>query len=114
MIADAASIADSSEYATALAELSRVLMLSGRDAEAIATADRALELASRHDLMRAVVEALINKGTGNVANRRALHLAPARLFTGKCRSVIGRIVRGMTAANARRDDPKEIRCRTTC
>ena len=62
-IAEASGIADSPEYATALAELSRVYMLAGRDAEAIETADRALELCGRHRLVRPVIEALINKGT---------------------------------------------------
>ena len=62
-IAEAEPIRDSAEYAEALAELSRVYMLTQRPAEAVATADRAMELAGKHRLMRAVVEALINKGT---------------------------------------------------
>ena len=62
-IAEASGIADSPEYANALAELSRVYMLAGRDAEAIETADRALELCGSHRLVRPVIEALVNKGT---------------------------------------------------
>ncbi|MDQ2853487.1 MAG: AAA family ATPase [Chloroflexota bacterium] len=62
-IAEGSDIADSPEYATALAELSRVYMLAGRHADAVATADRALELGGRHRLVRPVIEALINKGT---------------------------------------------------
>ena len=62
-LAEAASIADSAEYAAVLAELSRVYMLTGRGADAVATADRALELGGRHPLVRPIVEALINKGT---------------------------------------------------
>ncbi len=62
-IAEAEPIRDSAEYAEALAELSRVYMMSQRPEEAVATADRAMELAGRHRQTRAVVEALINKGT---------------------------------------------------
>jgi class 3 adenylate cyclase/predicted ATPase len=62
-LAEAESIQDTPEYAEALAELSRVYMMTQRSEEAVATADRALELAGRHRQMRAVVEALINKGT---------------------------------------------------
>ncbi|MBA3688722.1 MAG: AAA family ATPase [Chloroflexi bacterium] len=62
-IAEAEAIRDSAEYAEALAELSRVYMMSQRSEEAVATADRAMELAGRHRQTRAVVEALINKGT---------------------------------------------------
>ena len=57
------SLADSPEYATLLAELSRVYMMMNRDHDAIATADRSLELSGPHGLIRPVVEALINKGT---------------------------------------------------
>ncbi len=76
-LAEAASIADSAEYAAVLAELSRVYMLTGRSADAIATADRALELGGRHALVRPIVEALINKGTaleaiGNVVEAEAV------------------------------------------
>jgi hypothetical protein len=62
-IAESEPIRDSAEYAEALAELSRVYMMSQRSEEAVATADRALELAGKHRQTRAVVEALINKGT---------------------------------------------------
>jgi tetratricopeptide (TPR) repeat protein len=62
-IAEAEPMRDSPEYAEALAELSRVYMMTQRNEEAVATADRALELAGRHGQVRAVVEALINKGT---------------------------------------------------
>jgi tetratricopeptide (TPR) repeat protein len=62
-IAEAEPIRDSAEYAEALAELSRVYMMTQRSEEAIATADRAMELAGKHRQIRAVVEALINKGT---------------------------------------------------
>jgi class 3 adenylate cyclase/tetratricopeptide (TPR) repeat protein len=62
-IAEAEPIRDSAEYAEALAELSRVYMMTQRSEEAVATADRALELAGKHRQIRAVVEALINKGT---------------------------------------------------
>jgi DNA-binding MarR family transcriptional regulator len=62
-IAEADQIHDSAEFAEALAELSRVYMMTQRSGEAVATADQALELAGRHGLMRATVEALINKGT---------------------------------------------------
>jgi class 3 adenylate cyclase len=71
-IAESTSIAESPEYAAALAELSRVYMLTRRDADAIATADRALELASRHNLSRPIVEALINKGTALMTLGRAV------------------------------------------
>jgi class 3 adenylate cyclase/predicted ATPase len=62
-IAEAEPIRDSAEYAEALAELSRVYMMTQRSEEAVATADRALLLAGKHRQTRAVVEALINKGT---------------------------------------------------
>jgi len=62
-LAEGASISDSAEYAAVLAELSRVYMMIGRSAEAVATADRALELGGRHGLVRPIVEALINKGS---------------------------------------------------
>jgi class 3 adenylate cyclase/tetratricopeptide (TPR) repeat protein len=62
-LAEAEPIHDSAEYAEALAELSRVYMLTARSIDAVATADRALELAGPHRLVRAVVEALVNKGT---------------------------------------------------
>ncbi|MEO8639680.1 MAG: hypothetical protein ABI458_07185, partial [Chloroflexota bacterium] len=62
-IAEAEPIRDSAEYAEALAELSRVYMMTQRSEEAVATADRAMELAGRHHQTRAVVEALVNKGT---------------------------------------------------
>jgi class 3 adenylate cyclase/tetratricopeptide (TPR) repeat protein len=62
-IAEAAPISETAEYAAALAELSRAYMLSQRSEEAVAMADRALELGGRHRLLRSVVEALINKGT---------------------------------------------------
>jgi class 3 adenylate cyclase/tetratricopeptide (TPR) repeat protein len=70
-LAEGADLADSSEYAALLAELSRVYMMTGRHAEAVATADRSLELGGRHDLVRPVVEALINKGTAlmNIGRR---------------------------------------------
>jgi len=62
-IAEAEPIRDSAEYAEALAELSRVYMMTQRSEEALATADQAMELAGKHRQTRAVVEALINKGT---------------------------------------------------
>jgi tetratricopeptide (TPR) repeat protein len=62
-LSEAEPIRDSAEYAGALAELSRVYMMTQRSEEAVATADRALELAGRHNQTREVVEALINKGT---------------------------------------------------
>jgi len=62
-IAEAEPIRDSAEYAGALAELSRVYMMTQRSEEAVATADRALQLAGKHNQTRAVVEALVNKGT---------------------------------------------------
>jgi len=62
-LAEAEPIRDSAEYAEALAELSRVYMMAQRSEEAVATADRAMELAGKHRQTRAVVEALINKGT---------------------------------------------------
>ena len=61
--AEGEDLAESAEYAALLAELSRVYMMTGRADEAIATADRSLDLAGKHKLIRAVVEALINKGT---------------------------------------------------
>jgi len=60
---EGADLADSAEFAALLAELSRVYMMTGRQAESVATADRSLELGGRHQLVRPVVEALINKGT---------------------------------------------------
>jgi class 3 adenylate cyclase/predicted ATPase len=71
-IAEAEPIRDSAEYAEAqaLAELSRVYMLTERSTEAVATADQAMELAGQHRLVRAVVEALINKGTALVTPGR--------------------------------------------
>ncbi|MBA3688721.1 MAG: AAA family ATPase [Chloroflexi bacterium] len=60
---DAEPIADSPEVAALLAELSRVYMMTNRNEEAIATADRSLELSGRHALVLPVVEALVNKGT---------------------------------------------------
>jgi class 3 adenylate cyclase/tetratricopeptide (TPR) repeat protein len=60
---DAEPIADSPEVAGLLAELSRVYMMTNRHEEAIATADRSLELSGRHGLVLPVVEALVNKGT---------------------------------------------------
>ena len=62
-LADGAEIGDSPEYAALLAELSRVYMMTDRSGESIVTADRALELAGKHRMVRPVVEALINKGT---------------------------------------------------
>jgi len=62
-LAEAGETGDWPEHAAALAELSRVYMMSGRSSEAIATADRAMELGGGHRLLRPVVEALINKGT---------------------------------------------------
>ncbi|MEO6059422.1 MAG: adenylate/guanylate cyclase domain-containing protein [Candidatus Limnocylindria bacterium] len=62
-LAEAASIPDSPEYAAALAELSRVYFLTGRGADAVTTADRALELGGPQAAVRTVVEALINKGS---------------------------------------------------
>jgi class 3 adenylate cyclase/tetratricopeptide (TPR) repeat protein len=62
-LAEAGETGDWPEHAAALAELSRVYMMTGRSSEAIATADRAMELGGRHRLLRPVVEALINKGT---------------------------------------------------
>src|SRR4030095_3358725 len=38
-------------------------MMTQRSEEAVATADRALELAGKHGQVRAAVEALVNKGT---------------------------------------------------
>ena len=63
VIAQAASIADSAEYAAALAELSRVYMLTGRSKDAVATADRAFDLGAQHHLVLPILEALINKGS---------------------------------------------------
>ncbi len=63
-VAEAASIADSAEYAAVLAELSRVYMMTGRSADAVATADRALELGGRHGLLLPIVEALDQQGDG--------------------------------------------------
>ena len=63
---DGEPIADSSEFAALLAELSRVYMMTNRHEDAIATADRSLELSGRHGLVRPVVEALVNKGTALV------------------------------------------------
>jgi len=60
---DGEPIADSPEVAALLAELSRVYMMTNRHEEAIATADRSLELSGRHGLVLPVVEALVNKGT---------------------------------------------------
>jgi class 3 adenylate cyclase/tetratricopeptide (TPR) repeat protein len=76
-IAEANSIADSAEYAAALAELSRAYMLNSRGPDAVATADRALELGGQHSLVRTIVEALINKGTalqhmGRIAESEAV------------------------------------------
>ena len=62
-LVEGAAISDSAEYAAMLAELSRVYMMTGRSQESIATADRALTLAGSHQLVRPVVEALVNKGT---------------------------------------------------
>jgi class 3 adenylate cyclase/tetratricopeptide (TPR) repeat protein len=62
-LAEAGEPGDWPEHAAALAELSRAYMLMGRSAEAIANADRAMELGDKHGLVRPVVEALINKGT---------------------------------------------------
>ena len=62
-LAEASDLAESAEYAALLAELSRVYMMAGRTDEAVTTADRSLLLAAHHDLVRPVVEALINKGT---------------------------------------------------
>jgi tetratricopeptide (TPR) repeat protein len=62
-LAEGADLADSAEFAALLAELSRVYMMTGRQAESVTTADRSLELGGRHQLVRPVVEALINKGT---------------------------------------------------
>ncbi len=62
-LAEADSIADSAEYAAALAELSRVYMLTGRQLDAVASADRALELGGPQAAVRTVVEALINRGS---------------------------------------------------
>jgi len=62
-IADAEPLGDVPELAATLAELSRVLMLTEQHAEAVAVADRALEVAARHDLVQPTVEALINRGT---------------------------------------------------
>jgi class 3 adenylate cyclase/tetratricopeptide (TPR) repeat protein len=71
-IAEADPIRDSPEYAEALAELSRVYMMRQRSEDAVATADRALELAGKHRQTRAVVEALINKGTALSAMGRSV------------------------------------------
>ena len=76
-IAEAEPIRDSAEYAEALAELSRVYMLTERSADAVATADRAMELAGRHHLLRAVIEALINKGTAQVDLGRSVEAESA-------------------------------------
>ncbi|MEO6060015.1 MAG: adenylate/guanylate cyclase domain-containing protein [Candidatus Limnocylindria bacterium] len=62
-LAEAEPINDSAEYAAALAELSRVYMLVSRSAEAVTTADRAMELGGRHGLVSPVIEAMINRGT---------------------------------------------------
>jgi class 3 adenylate cyclase/predicted ATPase len=61
--AAAGEAADTPEYAELLAELSRVYMMTGRNEDAVVTADRALTLAGKHRLLRPAVEALINKGT---------------------------------------------------
>jgi class 3 adenylate cyclase/tetratricopeptide (TPR) repeat protein len=60
---DGEPIADSPEFAALLAELSRVYMMTNRHQDAIATADRSLQLSGRHGLVSPVVEALVNKGT---------------------------------------------------
>jgi class 3 adenylate cyclase/tetratricopeptide (TPR) repeat protein len=62
-VAEGKAVEDSAEFAAVLAELSRVYMMTARSEDAVATADRALELAGPHRLVRPVVEALINKGT---------------------------------------------------
>jgi tetratricopeptide (TPR) repeat protein len=69
--AEGEDLAESAEYAALLAELSRVYMMTGRPDDAIATADHALTLSGPHQLIRPVVEALINKGTAllNVGRR---------------------------------------------
>ena len=56
-------IAESAEYGALLAEMSRVYMMMSRPDDAIATADRSLQISGRHRQVRPVVEALINKGT---------------------------------------------------
>jgi class 3 adenylate cyclase/tetratricopeptide (TPR) repeat protein len=71
-LAEAEPIRESPEYAAALAELSRAYMLSQRSDEAVQTADRALQLAGRHRMLRPVVEALINKGTAMIALGRTV------------------------------------------
>jgi class 3 adenylate cyclase/tetratricopeptide (TPR) repeat protein len=71
-LAEAGEPGDWPEHAAALAELSRVYMLTGRHSEAIATADRAMELGDRHRLVWPVVEALVNKGTALENTGRAV------------------------------------------
>jgi class 3 adenylate cyclase/predicted ATPase len=76
-LAEGADLAESAEYAALLAELSRVYMMTGRNDEAVSTADQSLALAGKHGLVRPVVEALINKGTallniGHVTQAAAL------------------------------------------
>ena len=71
-LAEGATISDSPEYAAMLAELSRVYMMTGRHPEAVATADRALMLAGPLQLVRPVVEALINKGTAMLQAGRGI------------------------------------------
>ena len=70
-LAEGADLAESAEYAALLAELSRVYMMTNRQDEAVATADRSLMLARDRMVVRPVVEALINKGTAllNIGRR---------------------------------------------
>ncbi|HTI29118.1 MAG TPA: adenylate/guanylate cyclase domain-containing protein, partial [Methylomirabilota bacterium] len=70
-LAEGIDLAESAEYSSLLAELSRVYMMTGRSDEAVATADRSLTLARDRAVVRPVVEALINKGTAlmNIGRR---------------------------------------------
>jgi class 3 adenylate cyclase/tetratricopeptide (TPR) repeat protein len=62
-IREAESLGDVPELAAVLAELSRVLMLTEQDTDAVETADRALAVSGEHDLLQPTVEALINRGS---------------------------------------------------
>ena len=67
-------VGESNEAARAelLANLSRAYMRSDHHAQAVATADRALDIAEHRNLERVVAEALINKGAAlqNLSGRR--------------------------------------------
>ncbi len=69
-----ATVGDTDQDAAAevLANLSRAYMRSGQNQKAVETADRALNIAEHHNLVRVVAEALINKGSSldNLSGRR--------------------------------------------